>query len=75
MYLAKGMDRQVRELQALEIRPDFSVEKSLPIKRGEFGSAYPKPNDKAKSNAKNKAQQKPKPKKVEPIPKIDKPKK
>ncbi|MBD3558318.1 hypothetical protein H6S82_05535 [Planktothrix sp. FACHB-1355] len=74
LYLAKGMDRQVRELQALEIRPDFSVEKSLLVKPGEFGSAI-KPKDKPKSNAENKAQQKPNPKKVEPIPKIDKPKK
>lgn len=74
LYLAKGMDRQVRELQALETRQDFSAEKSALIKPGEFGSPI-KAKDKPKSNAEIKKQQKPIPQKIEPIPKINKPKK
>lgn len=75
LYLAKGMDRQVRELQALETRQDFSAEKSALIKPGEFGSANPTTKDKPKSNTEIKKQQKPILQKIEPIPKINKPKK
>ncbi|MCL1474458.1 hypothetical protein [Argonema antarcticum] len=70
LYLAKGMDRQVRELQTLEMRQDFAPQRYQIVKPGEFGAAIkPNPN---KGNPKESERQESKNPKA--IPKITKPK-